>query len=567
MVVDGRVLDAAAADGEGGGEADEAAAGEVVVAGELVVAGEVVAAGGVGTGRAWAEVRSFKPCSLGLTSLPAAVLELSSLTLLWANDNRLATLPPLPASLTELYLHRNHLPALPAAVIGSLGQLRSLWAHENRLEALPASIGALRGLRSLVAFRNRLGALPPSIGALVALRELRLDENQLTALPASIGELRGLEILDVSNNRLTALPRSIGKLGNLSSLRVWYNRLATFPEEICDLAELTELSASQNELVALPAGFGSLSERLTLNLVDNPLQKPPLAIAERGVGAIRRYFAALAQRETVISRWGKLVLVGDGEVGKTSLLRLLQWRRAAPTAAEERTVQLDMSMLGVKTREGAGQAGREAASRGGKEAAEEDPDAADGNEAAAALFSCWDLSGQPEYAAAQQPFITCGPLFLLAVPAHRCHDDECAPRPAAAPSPARATPRMPRHTRHAARVASRVPPRACHPAHAAPHPPCAARPAPPTPPTPPHRSPWPHSYAAVLGRWLDVLQASAPGAVVQPVVTQVDRLLSAAALEAAVERHELRTTTQCIAGVPSAIATAGRLFYEVGNRQ
>ena len=439
----------------------------------------VVTVDSLAMGKAWSEVASFKPCGLGLRALPQAVAHLTHLTLLWANDNELTTLPPLPPSLVELYLQRNALAELPATVIGALPRLRSLWLHENQLEHLPESLGSLDGLRDLIAFRNRIRSLPAALCGLRGLRELRLDENRLEALPPAIGELRSLEHLDVSNNRLSALPSSIGKLQTLSSLRVWLNRLSTFPAELCELCELMELSASQNEIVALPASFGALSERLVLNLVDNPMQMPPLAIAERGVGAIRRYFEALAKRESAVSRSGKLVLVGDGEVGKTSLLRLLQWRRAAPTLTEDRTVQLDMSTLGVRGKD----AGVPVAGTAG-----------DGEEAAAALFSCWDLSGQPEYAAAQQPFITCGPLFVLALPAHRCRDEE---------------------------------------------------------------------YPMVLGRWLDVLQASAPGAVVQPVVTQADRLLSLAELEAAVERHELRTTTCCVAGVPSAVAAEGRLFYEV----
>ena len=182
--------------------------------------------------------------------------------------------------------------------------------------------------------------------------------------------------------------------------------------------------------------------------------------------------------------------MGDGEVGKTSLLRLLRWRRASPTAAIDRTVQLDMSVLGVRGKRNKNDAATKVRENATSAAGDLEASAEEDLEA---VFSCWDLSGQ-EYAAAQQPFITCGPLFLLATPAHRCHDEE---------------------------------------------------------------------YAAVLGRWLDVLQASAPGAVVQPVVTQIDRLLTPAQLDAAVERHELRTTTACTAGVPSAVAQEGRLFFEV----
>lgn len=322
----------------------------------------------------------------------------------------------------------------------------------------------------------------------------------------------------MSSNRLLALPRAIGQLRSLSVLVVWANRLSTLPAEVAQLSQLLELSASQNHLVDLPPCFGRLHEDLSLNLIDNPLQKPPLAVASRGVVAIRRYFDALSRREAAVSRSAKLVLVGDGEVGKTSLLRLLQWRRAAPTGADERTIQLDMSMLGVT--KAPPMQGSSAACSPGKpteatireddhgvprfgaqtEAASITPEEEEARarlgerEASAVLFSCWDLSGQAEYAPAQQPFIRCGPLFLLAIPAHRCHDDE---------------------------------------------------------------------YPALLGRWLDVLQAGAPGAIVQPVLTQADRLLSEAELAAAVDRHVLRTVTHCTAGLPSAIATEGKVFYEV----
>ena len=423
---------------------------------------------------AWAAVTSFKPCSLGLGELPASVSLLTSLSLLWAHENALFSLPEaLPQSLVELYAHRNKLETLPAS-IGALDRLNALWIHQNSLTSLPDTIGSLRSLRDLVAYQNKLTQLPATIGRLHALRSLALQQNELSSLPDSIGTLRSLEHLDVSNNRLVCLPTAMCSLDSLTSLHVWNNKLALLPERFGDLRWLSHFKANGNDLASLPVSFGALSEHLDYAVSDNPLQQPPFSIAQQGVLAVKTYFEQLRRHETVVSRWAKLVLVGDGEVGKTSLLRLLQWRRAAPTDASERTVQLDLTVLGV---------------------GESDPSEDLGQGAAAALFSCWDLSGQPEYAPAQQPFLTAGPLFMLAVPAHRANDD---------------------------------------------------------------------NYAAVLGRWLDVLQVGAPGALVQLLITQADRLLSEAQREAAVTRRVFRTTAACAAGLPSALkAGKGKYFYEV----
>ena len=62
-----------------------------------VVEATVVPAEGSRT-YAWSAVTSFRPARLQLESLPRATRQLSSLTLLWANDNALTTLPMLPPS-------------------------------------------------------------------------------------------------------------------------------------------------------------------------------------------------------------------------------------------------------------------------------------------------------------------------------------------------------------------------------------------------------------------------------------------------------------------------------------
>ena len=73
------------------------------------------------------------------------------------------------------------------------------------------------------------------------------------------------------------------------------------------------------------------------------------------------------------------------------------------------------------------------------------------------------------------------------------------------------------------------------------------------------------SYEAHLGRWLDALQAGAPGAVVQPLLTHADRLLPAHARDdGAVVAHQLaRTSQMCTFGAPRALATTGKVMYEL----
>ena len=46
----------------------------------------------------------------------------------------------------------------------------------------------------------------------------------------------------------------------------------------------------ENQLTALPESFGQLTALGDLQLVGNPLERPPLAVCQRGVKAIAQYF-------------------------------------------------------------------------------------------------------------------------------------------------------------------------------------------------------------------------------------------------------------------------------------
>ena len=169
---------------------------------------------------------------------------------------------------------------------------------------------------------NQLKTLPAEIGKLTNLTTLDLSYNELKRLPAEIGKLANLTTLDLSINELKRLPAEIGKLTNLTLLDLSENQLKTLPAEIAELKNLTTLDLSGNQLKTLPAEIAELKNLTGLYLSDNPLESPPLDIADKGIEAIRSYFKSLEGEKQALNEV-KVLLVGDGGAGKTSLVKQL----------------------------------------------------------------------------------------------------------------------------------------------------------------------------------------------------------------------------------------------------
>jgi internalin A len=257
-----------------------------------------------------------------LTQLPPEFGELKKLTELVLYGNRLIQLPPEIGelkNLTTLYLYNNELTQLPPE-IGELKSLTTLDLYDNQLTQLPPEIGKLKNLTKLDLSHNQLTQLPPEIGEFYYLTELRLSNNRLTQLSPKIGELKNFTTLDLSENNLTQLPPEIGELKNLTKLDLSGNQLTQLPPEIGELKNLTKLFISNNQLTQLSTEIIELKNLKILNLFNNPLISPPPEIVSRGVEAI---FTYLKQSRTTENNEAKLILVGNGEVGKTCLAHRL----------------------------------------------------------------------------------------------------------------------------------------------------------------------------------------------------------------------------------------------------
>jgi internalin A len=236
-----------------------------------------------------------------LTEIPEALRQLTKLKTLDLYDNKLTKLPDWIEQLTQLdvlNVTKNLLTTLPES-LGNLSQLQTLHLNDNKIITLPESISGLKQLQRLFITTNQLKTLPKSFNQLVNLTLLHLSFNDFQELPESVSQLVNLSELTLANNRLVILPEAMSNLSNLKKLDLAYNKLVDFPASFFqhDFAEI--------------------------KLDHNPLNLELAAAYDQGYRTFKAYLRVKATGQIILDE-AKLILVGEGEVGKTCLLDALQ---------------------------------------------------------------------------------------------------------------------------------------------------------------------------------------------------------------------------------------------------
>lgn len=181
------------------------------------------------------------------------------------------------------------------------------------LETLPPSIGKLNRLQTLVLDGNKLTEIPESLKPLKQLQFLYLNSNRLGSLPEWLSEFSDLEVLDLERNQLATLPRSLGQLRRLRFLDLSSNRLVALPQSLAQAKSLTELYLHNNPDLGIPADI--LGPAWTSVMEGYHAADPEVILAF--------YFANQKQTAKPLNEV-KLLLVGHGRVGKTSLSKALR---------------------------------------------------------------------------------------------------------------------------------------------------------------------------------------------------------------------------------------------------
>jgi len=223
--------------------------------------------------------------------------------------------------LTELRLPA-HLQALRVLNIGENAPLTQLVFE-----------GPLPALETLVADECALESLQLPAG-LDALHTLDLRKNKLSQVVFAAG-CKKLSFLDLSQNQLKSLRLPKG----FAELQYLYLNDNLLEEVEFDVAPRTleVLHIRNNQLERLPHHFLSLTALQNLYLHGNPLPGIPKASLPEGerdnaFSSVRAFLQELSQGKRVNER-AKIILVGNGRVGKTSMFRRL---KGLPYRADEK---------------------------------------------------------------------------------------------------------------------------------------------------------------------------------------------------------------------------------------
>ncbi|MDM8524003.1 COR domain-containing protein [Desulfococcaceae bacterium HSG8] len=320
-----------------------------------------------------------------LTELPPEIARLRNLSILYLSANQLEELPREIAhlrNLTELNLSYNQLERVPRE-IAQLRNLTRLDLGSNQLEELPGEIAQFRNLTELDLSSNQLERLPKEIAHLRNLTELNLSSNELEELPREIAQAKNLTRLYLSFNHLNELPREIGQLDNLNILDLSSNELKELPGEISQLRELSVLYVDSNQLSTLPREIVKLEKLIHLDLNKNPLTFPPLEIASQGLSAIKEYLEKSGRGGQTLYE-GKIMIVGQGGVGKTCLIKRLIQNEFGEKQTTTEGIDIHTWKLGA-------------------------PD----KSKTQMKLNVWDFGGQEIYHATHQFFLTQRSLYIL----------------------------------------------------------------------------------------------------------------------------------------------------------
>ncbi len=291
-----------------------------------------------------------------LTELPEPVLRMDALRSLNLSNNKLTDLPRelgRLGAITDLNLRANPLRGIPEVVF-TLRALAVLDLASLGLTALDPRVGEMPALWLLNLYDNPLAAVPVELARMPKLSALFLSNCAFREIPPTLFDCTGLTRLNIDGNRITGVPGTLRRLARLRVLDIGNNALTELPDIFADLPELEEIEINGNAITSLPPSLRTLTKLRRLVVRGNPLGLPPESENLPAQDLLTVYFslhappgaAEMPTGPTAPLNEAKMLVVGQGGVGKTSLIRRLRGEEFDSAQAETKGISV-VSMAAV----------------------------------------------------------------------------------------------------------------------------------------------------------------------------------------------------------------------------
>ena len=249
--------------------------------------------------------------------------QLPHLTALNVNDNQIREVGAFAIaeklkSLSMLHASNNQIGNAGAiAIAENLGILKTLGVHSNGISVsgVTAIAKRLSQLTKLVIGSNKIG------------------DSGVSEIAAHLGQLTHLFVGEVNLGQATIEIIS-KRLRRLNELGVWRNKNVIDIGPLSDMPELRTLGVEETSVSDLeafaeriadgwPVFWDFRDQNYGLHVRKCPLVRPTVEIARQGPDAVRNYFRELAEQGEDYLYEAKVLILGEGGAGKTSLLRCL----------------------------------------------------------------------------------------------------------------------------------------------------------------------------------------------------------------------------------------------------
>jgi len=262
--------------------------------------------------------KALQKLNLNYTSISnlSPLSELLNIKVLYLHHTPIGDLLPL-ADLSELLvlgLSKSRIKDI--SPLKNLSNLKTLYLSNTKInDFLPLS--NLNELMTLDLSETNISDITP-LANLPSLQNLYLGKNKIVNINP-LRDLYNLIKLELHQNQIKEIS-SLKKLKHLQKLTLWENPISTLPPWITDfnMDIFLERSIERQDVNNYSdSGFF---------LGNNSLQSPPPEIIQRGKIAIKSWF----KDDKIFVNELKVLLVGQGGVGKTSLVKCIKGEKLNP---------------------------------------------------------------------------------------------------------------------------------------------------------------------------------------------------------------------------------------------